>query len=131
MTLLDANVLVGLVDVNDQLSARCYDDLKLLAAAAFGVIDAALVETYSLIPDQHLRDRIPTLLQQLRAQHIAIDDAVWRSAFDWMHKYAPHRPNVCDALLVATGHKIWTYDSEFVAIWRALNGTAVPLAVTP
>lgn len=130
MILLDTNVLVGLIDRGDRLSPRCYSDLGSVSAP-FGVIDAAIVEAHQVLDDPYLSKRIPGILQQIRAQHVPISAHQWRDAFDWMDKYSQHEPDICDALLIATGLKIWTYDREFVTIWRAADGSLVSLAMQP
>lgn len=132
MILVDTDVLVALVDERDRLHARALRDLGKLKGP-FGVTSAVLSEACFLLEPSYLRDRLALLLERLRAEPVEPPGPFWPEVFAWLRAYADHVPDFCDALLIAlsarSGSPIWTYDTEFSAVWRLPNGKKVPLAV--
>ena len=130
MILIDTNVLVALVDERDGLRARAMADLGKLKGP-YEILDAVLVETYFLLTDSYLRQRVRFVLERLAARHVQVSASWWSSIFDWLDKYARHEPDLCDAMLViAAGREkrsIWTYDQEFRRLWRSPEGRPLPL----
>lgn len=133
MILVDTNVLVALVDERDGLRARALADLGKLKGP-YGVLDAVLVETYFLLTESYLRERIRFTLGRLAIRHVTMQPDDWSSVFDWLDKYARHEPDLCDAMLVVTAARntlaIWTYDREFRQLWRNPEGQTLKLVGT-
>lgn len=125
MILLDTNVLVALVDERDRLHARAARDLNKLSGP-FGVMSAVLAETCFLLEAGYLRQRLSLLLERIPATAIELEAPWWGEVFTWLHRYADHDPDLCDALLVTQSHRIkaaiWTYDSDFKTVWRNRDG---------
>lgn len=133
MILIDTNVIVALVDERDGLRVRAMADLAKLRGP-YGVIDAVLVETHFLLEDAYLRQRLRFILSRLSVQHVQVSPSCWSVIFDWLDKYAPHEPDLCDAMLVAVAtlerRIIWTYDQEFRKLWRSPDGRPLAIAGT-
>jgi predicted nucleic acid-binding protein len=134
--LLDTGPLVALCDASDSSHAAARKDLKSILPDEFAVCDAVLSEACFHMPQPYERTRLRIVLNQLNAQPVsAPHEREFRDeVFDWLAKYADHRPDWADACLaVLSGRdpaaRVWTYDSEFRTTWRRPNGTAIPLAV--
>lgn len=131
---MDANVLVALADDEDDLHARAIRDLKRLGRGPFGSTVPVLSESFYLLPEGHLRLRLRSYLQHLRVAILETQADAWEAIFDWMEQYEEHEPDLADAQLVAlsamnASFRVWSYDKEFVAVWRRADGTRVPAAV--
>jgi predicted nucleic acid-binding protein len=129
MILLDTNVLVALVDERDHLHGRAKRDLGKLAGP-FGVLSVVLAEACFLLEEGYLRGRLSMLLERLPAVPTEPEAPWWADVFAWLDDYADQSPDLCDALLVTLAHRsqarVWTYDSEFVKVWRLPGGKRVP-----
>ncbi len=93
-----------------------------------------LSESFYLLPEGHLRLRLRSYLQHLRVAILETQADAWEAIFDWMEQYEEHEPDLADAQLVAlsamnASFRVWSYDKEFVAVWRRADGTRVPAAV--
>lgn len=131
---MDTNVLVALADDEDDLHARAIRDLKRLGRGPFGSTIPVLAESFYLLPEGNLRLRLRSYLQHLRVAILETRADGWDAIFDWMEQYEEHEPALADAQLVALSAmdascRIWSYDKEFVTIWRRTDGTRVPAAV--
>jgi predicted nucleic acid-binding protein len=130
MILIDTNVVVALVDERDGLRNRALADLGKLKGP-FEVLDAVLVETFFLLQQAYLRQRVCFVLERLAVGHTQVQGDWWSSIFAWLDKYARHEPDLCDAMLVVTATRqksaIWTYDAEFAKLWRSPEGKALQL----
>ena len=136
MLLLDANVLVALVDERDELYERAWSDLDRLGHPSVVVVEPVLAEAIYLLPRSHLRFRLRQWLTSVgyRVWAPASHDAFWLDVFLWLDRYAEHTPDCADAYLAvasaaAPKAKVWTYDSEFRTLWRRPDGKRIPLAV--
>lgn len=136
MILVDANVLIALVDPRQALHPAAIADLKRLPHADLLMTAPVLSEVCHLLPAAHHRARTRELVGALRIRPPAVtDDAqIWNEVFDWLARYAEHEPDWADAhLAILCGRnkrlKVWTYDSEFRTIWRRPDGTRIPMAV--
>ena len=127
-------MLVALADDEDDLHTRAIGDLKRLGRGPFGATVSVLSEAFYLLPEAHLRSRLRSYLKGL---HIAIIETpvnAWEEIFEWMERYGEHQPDLADAQLVALSSmdascRVWTYDKEFLAVWRRSDGTRVPAAI--
>jgi hypothetical protein len=50
-----------------------------------------------------------------------------------MERYEEHEPDLADAQFAVfcskkPDYRVWTYDDEFRAIWRRMDGSRIPLA---
>jgi predicted nucleic acid-binding protein len=131
---VDANVLVALADDEDDLHARAIRDLKHLGRGPFGSTVPVLSESFYLLPEGHLRLRLRSYLQRLRIVILETQVDAWEAIFDWMERYEEHEPALADAQLVALSAvdascRVWSYDREFLTVWRRTDGTRVPSAV--
>ena len=130
MILIDTNVLVALVDERDGLRKRAMTDLGKLEGP-YEVLDAVLVETFFLLQETYLRQRLRFALERMAVGHMQVHADWWTGIFDWLEKYARHEPDLCDAMLVAAATQrrcaIWTYDAEFTKLWRSPEGKPLKL----
>jgi predicted nucleic acid-binding protein len=130
MILIDTNVLIALADERDALRSRAMADLGKLKGP-YEVLDAVLVETFFLLNELYLRQRVRLLLERLSVGHAHVHADWWSSIFDWLEKYARHEPDLCDAMLIAAATQqrcaIWTYDAEFTKLWRSPEGKPLQL----
>ncbi len=138
MILVDANVLIALVDPRQQFHARASADLKRLVGTELLLAAPVVSEVCFALPDGYRRARTRDLIRVLRIQPPAVADhlQLWNELFDWLARYAEHAPDWADAYLaVLCGRdrrlKLWTYDSEFWTVWRRPDGSRIPLAVKP
>lgn len=138
MILVDANVLIALVDPRERFHARARADLKHLASAELLVAGPIVSEVCFVSFDGYRRARAHDLIRALRMRPPAVADhlQLWNEVFDWLARYAEHEPDWADAYLaVLCGRdrhlKVWTYDSEFWTVWRRPDGSRIPLAVKP
>jgi len=127
-------VLVALADDEDDLHARAIRDLKHLGRGPFGSTVPVLSESFYLLPEGHLRLRLRSYLQRLRIVILETQVDAWEAIFDWMERYEEHEPALADAQLVALSAvdascRVWSYDREFLTVWRRTDGTRVPSAV--
>ena len=136
MILVDANVLIALVDPRQQVHGRARADLKRLAGAELLLAGPVVSEVCFVLPDGYRRARARDLIRVLRMRPPAVADhlQLWNEAFDWLARYAAHEPDWADAYLaVLCGRdrrlKVWTYDSEFWTVWRRPDGSRIPLAI--
>jgi len=134
--LIDTTPLVALCDARDSKHRTALTQLESLAADEFAVCDAVLTETCLHLPHLSQRQRLRAMLHELSVQPIPVTDEgdFWLDVFDWLAKYADHKPDWADACLaVLSGRdsdlKVWTYDREFRTTWRRPNGATIPLAV--
>ena len=137
MILIDTGPLVALCDGRDAKHRLAIQQLDALAATPFGTCDAVLTEACFHLPHNSQRQRLRGLLRELDIEPVPSDPGTrfWSDTFEWMERYAEHEPDFADACLaVLSGRdrhtKIWTYDREFRTVWRRLNGTAIPMAIT-
>ncbi len=132
--LTDSSVLVALCDKTDPLARRAVEQLRSLNARRLRITPPVLTETWHLLQGAWLRRiliewliGIGTRVACPVEERGAIDD-VWR----WLEKYEDHEPDFTDAyLVIASADKrssIWTFDTEFVHVWRHLDGSRVRLA---
>lgn len=137
MTLLDANVLVALVEPTDPLHDRATRDLtRAIRGRTPALLSINLAEAAFFLDQPWQRRRLRELLDELRIEPYPLTDdvALWSETFDWLAKYAEHSPDFADAVLaVLAGRdariRVWTYDREFATIWRRPDGAHIPLAV--
>jgi predicted nucleic acid-binding protein len=134
MIIMDTGPLIGLIDPRDGLHVRSRADLEKLAGQPMLVTTPVLTEVLFFLRTQIARQKLVALLDQLNVTIKDVADPAIRSAFDWMNAYAQHDPDFTDAVTVVLSQEInaatvWTYDSEFRAIWRKPDGSAIPLAV--
>jgi predicted nucleic acid-binding protein len=132
LIVVDTSVLVGLVDERDALHDRSFDDLRKLTGKQLWVLDSVLTETCFLLRRRQARARLRLVLAFLRVRQSPLDTASWNDVFDWMERYADHEPDLADAQLVIMSARdrtcrIWTYDREFVHLWRRPDGSKIPL----
>lgn len=135
MILLDTTPLVALVDRGDPLHRRAVADLDRLARRPLAVCEPVLTEAVFLLRHGPQRARLAHLLEQLRVDPWAPEDArAFRAGvLVWLARHAEHEPDWADGtLVVASQHakkaRVWTYDSEFRTTWRRPDGSKVPLA---
>jgi predicted nucleic acid-binding protein len=129
--LVDTNVLVALVLPKDRLHKRATRDLETLVSRELRVLPSVLAESCFLLGQRGQRARLATLLAALRAQPAT--EPAWERVFEWLERYGEHQPDWVDACLVVMANReqrIWTYDDEFRSLWRRLDGSRVPLAVS-
>lgn len=136
IVLIDATPLVALCDARDAKHAVAVKDLESLAASEFTVCDAVLTETCFHLPYRSHRQRLASLLDELRVKPapLSSERGFWFEVFQWLDRYADHEPDWADGCLaVLSGRdkhaRVWTYDREFQTTWRRPNGTIIPLAV--
>ena len=136
MVLIDTSVLVALCDPRDALNKTALRHLNALARSQFAVCEAVLSEACFHLDAAAQRQRLQRILEELEVQVVPVEaiQSLWSEVFDWLTKYADHDPDWADGcLVVLSAHdrrcKIWTYDSEFRAIWRRPNGSPIPMAV--
>jgi hypothetical protein len=73
------------------------------------------------------------LIDELPIASLKVDEQeVWSEVFVWLDRYKDHDPDWTDGYLaVVSGpgknSTVWTYDREFVTVWRRLDGTRIPL----
>ena len=137
MILIDTGPLVALCDGRDGKHRLAIQQLDALAATPFGTCDAVLTEVCFHLAHNSQRQRLRGLLRELDIEPVPSDPGTrfWSDTFEWLERYAEHEPDFADACLaVLSGRdrhtKIWTYDREFRTVWRRLNGTAIPMAIT-
>jgi predicted nucleic acid-binding protein len=132
--LVDTNVLVALVDDRDPLHPRAAADLRRPKRSPLRVLDAVLSEACFLLPELEARRRLRFLLMHLAIRAFSLDDSWWPEVLDWLEEYADHEPDFADAQLVVVSSRrkcrVWTYDREFISIWRRPDGSRVPLFAT-
>ena len=134
--LLDANVLIALSEPRDELYDRAIADLERFRQADLVTTMAALMEACLVLREGFQRTRLHRVIARcgIRLYPLSDPDDVCSGVFEWMRKYAEHQPDWTDALYaVLSGRehvlRVWTYDSEFVTIWRRPDGSRIPLAV--
>lgn len=137
MILLDTGPVVALCDATDALHPRAVRDLGRLARRPLATGTPVLVEACALLPYAAQRRRLSRVLADFAVVPYMVDDEaqLWVEVFNWLDRYAEHQPDWADAYLaVASGRAprvlVWSYDREFTTIWRRLDGTPIPLAVT-
>ncbi len=131
MILLDTNVLVALVLPKDRLHERAASDLERLARQELRVLPSVMTEVCFLLDERAQRGRLSELLTAIRAGPAV--EPPWERVFQWLARYAEHEPDWTDGCLVVSAtrdQRVWTYDHEFRAVWRRLDGSRVPLAVS-
>jgi predicted nucleic acid-binding protein len=123
-------------DARDGLHAKAIKDLDRIARQPMGVTAPVLTEAAFLLEHPIQRQRLSRLIDALDVRPVEIGDesSSWAAAFEWLDRYADHRPDWSDAhLAVLSGidrtAKVWTYDAEFRTTWRRPDGTRIPLAV--
>jgi len=129
--LLDTNVLVALVLPKDRLHERAVRDLERLARQELRILPSVMTEVCFLLGDRAQRGRLSELLAVMRARP-AVEPG-WERVFQWLERYAEHEPDWTDGCLVVSAtreQRVWTYDDEFRAVWRRLDGSRVPLVVS-
>ena len=137
MILVDSTPLVALCDPLDALHATAVRDLDRLARELFVVSDGVLTEALQLLGAASQRARLARLLDALPIGVLPDEHPAEsrRAAFEWVARYAEHRPDWADAtLVIATARlkkaRVWTYDREFRVVWRRPDGTKVPVVPT-
>ena len=134
MILIDANPLIALADSNDELYEKALSDLKRLQRQPFFSTSTVLLEAFFAIPDTHGRKKLQQIIEGLHIQPVSQHPNLWNEIFQWLAKYADHRPDWTDGhLAVLCGRqkrfRVWSYDQEFRKIWRRPDGSRIPLAV--
>ena len=137
MILLDTAPLVALCDSRDSLNPRALRDLDRLSRQPLVACAPVLTEAAVLLPHQVHRRRLQRLLEEFSVMPYRIHDErqLWSDVFAWLDQYHEHDPDWADAYLaVLSGRekraRVWTYDREFLTIWRRPDGSRIPLAVT-
>ena len=128
IVLVDTNVLVALALPRERLHERATKDLEKLARHEFRVLPSVLAEACFLVSTGALRLRLAGLLEALRAKYAS--EPVAERVFEWLARYAEREPDWVDGCLVVMAsreQRVWSYDDEFRAVWRRLDGTRVPL----
>ena len=132
MILVDANVLIALVDEDDALRQKATRDLRRARGRNLAVTAAVLAEACFVLAEGWHRHRLRFLLDHLAIRDVRLEDP-WRDeVFAWLEKYAEHEPDFADAELAVAasrtrGARVWTYDREFRIVWRQPNGARIPL----
>jgi hypothetical protein len=124
-----------LVDERDDLRLRAARDLRRLRAGPFGAIGLVLGEACFLLPQGYLRQRLWFLLERLGIVVADVSSCSWNDVFTWMDRYQEHQPDLADAQMAVLcsgerDHRVWTYDREFRTIWRRLDGSRIPMAIS-
>src|SRR5207248_8124353 len=97
MILIDTGPLVGLCDEKDQHNPAAVRDLKRLAGERFAVCAPIVAEAFFHLPGAFHRQRLKVLLEQMRAQALALaDPEAWDQLFSWFERYAEHEPDFAD-----------------------------------
>jgi predicted nucleic acid-binding protein len=135
--LLDTAPLVALCEPSDRLNRRALRDLDRLAGEPLVLCGPVLTEACFLLPRRPHRQRLRRFLVEFAVTPYRSDDEsrLWMETLDWLVRYHEHDPDWADAYLAVVSGKerrgrVWTYDGEFRAIWRRLDGTRIPLAVS-
>lgn len=136
MILIDAGPLIGMFDAQDQYHRRAREEINQLVEDDLFLTSASLVEICFALKDGHQRSQLRDFLDLYEVSPILAEaDPTFRiNVFEWLHKYAEHRPDFADGCLaVLSGmdsrYRVWTYDGEFRTIWRRPDGSKIPLAV--
>jgi predicted nucleic acid-binding protein len=136
MILVDTNVLVALSNPRDGLNRRARSDLRRLVPQPMMLTQEVLTEALALVASQPGRARSRGVIEALDFQPCptTADPRFWTEVFSWLAKYADHDPDWTDAVLaILAGRlrncRLWTYDREFVSIWRLSGGSRIPLAL--
>jgi predicted nucleic acid-binding protein len=136
MILVDTGPLVALCDPRDRLHGAALADLERLSRQTFVTCAPVLSECCFHLPHAAQRERLRRFLVAFSVGDHAPDDELGlrNDIFDWLARYAEHRPDWADAhLAVLSGrerrYRVWTYDRAFRTIWRRPNGSRIPLAV--
>ena len=94
-----------------------------------------LAEVCFGLPSATHRARVRELIRELHMRPLTFSDGphLWQEVFAWLERYAEHEPDWTDGYLaVLCGRdrdlKVWTYDQEFVRVWRRPDGSRSPLA---
>jgi predicted nucleic acid-binding protein len=95
MILIDTTPLVALCDARDQKHRVAVKHLESLSTSEFAVCDAVLTEACFHLPYRSQRQRLRALLDELRVQllPVANESSLWLEVFDWLIKYADHKPD--------------------------------------
>jgi predicted nucleic acid-binding protein len=133
MIVVDTNVLVGLVNPRDEHHRAASGDLQRLRNRPMFLTEPVLVEAVFLLPARPQRRLLAALVDEIPLRELRDPRDLRRDVFDWLDRYAEHNPDYADAhLSVLSGLRrtvrIWTYDAEFVNVWRRPDGSPVPLA---
>ena len=134
--IIDSNVLVAFVWENDPLHVQAMADVTRFSRDTFLTVPATLAEVCHILTNRKARRRFHHLLRQFPVEiFVDIERHHVAQVFAWLERYAEHRPDWADASLVLTSAllpkaKVWTYDREFATVWRRLDGSRIPLAVT-
>lgn len=136
MILIDTGPLVALCDRHDALHKLSVKHLEKFKHNPLAVSIATLTEACFHLPNPAHRDRLRQLLSILSIVPIEaqLPTTIWMDVFDWLEKYADHKPDFADACLAVMSGldsrtRIWTYDREFSTIWRKPDGSPIPLVV--
>lgn len=135
MILVDSNVLIALADRRDRLYTSAAADLRRLVGHDLMLTSPVLTEVCFGLSSAIHRARVRDLIRELRMRPLMVADGphLWQEVFAWLERYAEHEPDWTDAhLAVLCGRdrelKVWTYDQEFVRVWRRPDGSRIPLA---
>jgi predicted nucleic acid-binding protein len=134
MILVDANVLIALIDERDDLRESAVADLEKLQKRKLRTTDAILSEVCFACPSAMQLKKLDGLIRDLNLETVGSELLPeWLDVLAWMQRYAEHFPEWADAQLAviasAPGVRIWTYDREFRTIWRRVDGSKIPLVV--
>lgn len=134
MILLDTGPLVALSDERDQHHRTATRELNTFGDERFSTCEAVLAEACFILSRPYVRQRLRTMLRDLRVQVLPSQQgaSLWASALEWMEKYADHSPEWADAYIAVLSGlnpelRVWTFDREFHTIWKRPDGTAIPL----
>jgi len=135
--LVDTAPLVALCDPRDRLNRTALTHLERLHREPLVVCSPVLSEACFHLPHAVQRERLRRFLIEFSVTAYRSTDEVrlWLAVLDWLARYEKHEPDWADGYLavlsgVEKGCRVWTYDSEFRTIWRRLDGTRIPLAVS-
>jgi len=134
MILIDTGPLVGLINPRDAFYAKSRADLQTISAHPLIVTVPVLTETFHLLRVERARLKLRELLSKFNVAIQDISQSTITATLDWMHDYADHQPDFADAVTVVLSFEIksasvWTYDKEFLDIWRRPDGSAIPMAI--
>ncbi len=133
MILVDTGPLVALCDARDRKHGTAVTQLSELTGERLATCEAVLTEACFHLPHRSQRLRLGLLLHELDVRNAAHpDDAtLWIDVLEWLSTYADHEPDWADGCLAVLSSRdrlaqVWTFDQEFVTIWRRTDGTPIP-----
>ena len=111
--------------------------MERLAPRDLFVPHAVVAETSFLLPHEVHRRRVAALVNELSITPCPQESEAgyWAQVCQWLLMYSDHQPDWADGCIAVLSGlnrrwRVWTYDREFVTIWRRPDGSRIPLAVT-